>query len=445
MDRRIFLCKIKSAQTGTLKVCTSSRMAFCATDGNQGFPISITGPLTASDQAFQAIKGPAEIIPSFSQRTVPRKFLNQSVQETGSTQRNLIDENSSNTLMYRGTRYSLVQVQICRIVGGEWPGTPAGTNLADAVFVFSRLGKDLNPDSIFLTVPLYSKESMSNIAIQSPKAQMYFEDTYNATVPRADVATLKPRVSSIGDLFGELASPAYVSYISCIPLRSNTNAMTTTKILGAYFPAGWILPDKLIKNCGNYNYNNSFAPLFIPASIRNGFPTALRIPPPTPAEQWIGDIDNWSAYGRTYSNSISVSNTQFSKLFVWIAAGLTQGSLAADPNTARLKTTIEYQCVPLDRMKDIDGNYVLLDPKTGARTLKETLTGTPDQKIELALATNLDSQNIFKTFATILGVIAAVISLIWGISELVGRLLKRADMAPMPEPESATVPSVSDP
>ncbi len=416
-------------------------MAFCATDGNQGFPISITGPLTASDQAFQAIQGPAEIIPSFSQRTVPRKLLNQSVQETGSTQRNLIDENSSNTLMYRGTRYSLVQVQICRPSGGQWPGTPAGTNLADTVFIFSRLGKDLNPDSIFLTVPLYSKESMSNIAIQSPKAQMYFEDTYNATVPRADVAILKPRVGSIGDLFGELASPAYVTYISCIPLRSNTNSMTTMNILGAYFPAGWILPDKLIKDTGNYNYNNSFAPLFIPAAIRNGFPTAIRIPPPIPAEQWIGSIDNWSAYGLTYSNPISVSDTTFTKRFLWIAGGLAQGSVGADPNAARLKTTIEYQCVPLDRMKDIDGNYVLLDPKTGARTLKETLAGTPDQKIELALATNMDGQKYIRTFAILLGAIVAIIFLYVGISYMLKRTLDYASLAPAP----VSVPTATTP
>ncbi len=420
-------------------------MAFCATDGNQGFPISITGPLTASDQAFQAIQGPAEIIPSFSQRTVPRKLLNQSVQETGSTQRNLIDENSSNTLMYRGTRYSLVQVQICRPSGGQWPGAPAGTNQADAIFIFNRLGRDRNPDSIFLTVPLYSKESMSNIAIQSPKAQMYFEDTYNATVPRADIAILKPRVSSIGDLFGELARPAYVTYISCIPLRSNVNAMTTTNILGAYFPAGWILPDKLIKNCGNYNYNNSFAPLFIPAVIRNGYPTALRIPPPIPAEQWIGSIDNWSAYGQTYSNTLSVSDASFTKRFLWVAGGLAKGFAGADPNAARLKTTIEYQCVPLDRMKDIDGNYVLLDPKTGARTLKETLAGTPDQQIELAMAINMDGKNNIKSVAILMGVISAVIVLFVGISLIVKNCLNYASQAPPPGPVSMPVPAVSGP
>lgn len=411
-------------------------MAFCATDGNQGFPISIIGSLVTGSQAFLGIQGNAEIIPSFAQRTIPRKLINQSVQETGSTQRNLIDESSDNTLLYRGTRYSLVQVQICQATlgqGSSWPGTPAGTNVADVVFIFSRLSKDINPDSIFLTVPLYSKESMSNIALQSPKAQMYFEDTYNATVHATSQISLRPRVGSLGDLFGELINPAYVTYVSCVTLRSNVSSTTTTSILGAYFPAGWILPESLIKNCGNYNYNTSFSQIYIPAAIRNSYPTALQIPqPPTsPAEviqSWIENINNWSAYGRTFANTISVSDGQFTKRFLWIDAGLSQGSTNSDPNAGRLKTTIEYQCLPLDRMKDIDGNYVLLDPKTGARTLKDTLTGTPDQKLELALSTNADAQANIRTFAIIIGAITAIIVLFVGLSFAMKYVLKRSDI-----------------
>ena len=410
-------------------------MAFCATDGNQGFPISITGSLTTGSQAFLGIQGPPELIPSFAERTVSRKLLNQSVEETGSTQRNLIDESANNTIIYRGTRYSLAQVQICQPTlgqGSSWPYTPAGNNIADIVFIFNRLVKDINPDSIYLNVPLYSKESMSNIALQSPKAQMYFQDTYNSTVPGPNNIAIKPRVSSIGDLFGELINPAYVTYISCVPLRSSVSKMTTTTILGAYFPSGWILHEKLIKDCGNYNYNNAFSQMFIPQNTRNSYPTAIRIPPPptTPAlEKWIGDIDNWSAYGRTYSNTISVSDGQFTRRFVWIDAGLSQGSTTSDPNAGRLKTTIEYQCLPLDRMKDIDGNYVLLDPKTGARTLKETLTGTPDQRLELAIATNTDAQANIRTFAIVIGSLTAIIVLFVGISFAIKFVLKRADTA----------------
>jgi hypothetical protein len=424
-------------------------MAFCATDGNQGFPISITGSLTTGSQAFLAIQGSPELIPSFAQRTVPRKLLNQSVQETGSTQRNLIDESADNTIMYRGTRYSLVQVQICQPTlgqGSEWPGSPAGNNIADVVFTFSRLVKDINPDAITLTVPLYSKESMSNIALQSPKAQMYFEDTYNATVPGPTPVNLKPRVASLGDIFGELINPAYVTYVSCIPLRSGVAKMTTMSILGAYFPAGWILPEKLIKDCGNYNYGTAFAPQFIPAVARNSYPPALAIPPPaaSPAlNEWISDINHWSPYGRPFSNTISVSDTQFTRRFLWIGVGLSQGSTTTDPNAGRLKTTVEYQCLPLDRMKDIDGNYVLLDPKTGARTLKDTLGGTPDQKLELALSMNTDAQANIRTFAIVIGSLTAIVVLFVGISFAMRYVLKRADVATAAASAVATVGTVS--
>ncbi len=402
-------------------------METCATDGNLGFPISITGALSAGDQSFLALQANAELIPAFASRIMPRRLNRQTETETGETQQNIIDEGDQSTLLYKGKRYTLIHLQICApdSGGGSWPYTPKGNYLANACFIFSRIERD-SPQVIVLTVPLYAKQSMENLALQSPKATMYFEDIKKATIDRFSDVAQKPRVANVGELFGELANPGYVTYITCIPIRSASNKIATLNVLSAFFPAGWILPQELIEYIGEYNYKDRsrFAPFFFPPSARASFPTAIQEPPPSPADSWIQDISNWSDSGQTFKNAISVSAPQFVVRFNWIAAGIMSGSTTGD--VKRLKTTMEYQCMPLDRVKDIDGKYVLLDPATGERTLKDALAGG-DQKAEIAMA--LKQGTAIKTFAIVIGVITGLIVGVLFLSFVVRYVIKR----PVPE------------
>lgn len=414
-------------------------METCATDGNLGFPISITGALSAGDQSFLALQANAEIIPAFASRTMPRRLNRQIETETGETQQNIIDEGDQSTLLYKGKRYSLINLQICAPDSGlgAWPYTPKGIYLANASFVFSRIERD-SPQVVVLTVPLYAKQSMENLTLQSPKATMYFEDIKKATIDRFSDVAQKPRVANVGELFGELANPGYVSYITCIPIRSAPNKIATLNVLAAFFPAGWILPQELIEYIGDYYYKgrSRFAPFFFPPTARASFPTAIQEPPPSPADSWIQDINNWSDGGQTFKNTISVSAPQFVTRFNWIAGGIMSGSTTGD--VKRLKTTMEYQCMPLDRVKDINGKYVLLDPATGERTLKDALDGG-ERKAEIQMA--LKQGDSIKTFAIVIGVIAGLVVGVLILSFATRYIIKR----PVVETAAALAASVTTP
>lgn len=398
-------------------------MDTCATDGNLGFPISITGSLSPSEQSFLALQANAEIIPAFASRTMPRRLNRQIETEVGETQQNIIDEGDQNTLLYKGKRYTLIHIQICAANNGigTWPYTPKGTYLANAAFIFSRVERD-SPQVVVLTVPLYAKESMENLSLQNPKATMYFEDVRQATRDRFSDVAQRPRVANVGDLFGELANPGYVTYITCIPIRSAPDKIATLNVLSAYFPAGWILPQGLIEYIGEYNYKDRsrFAQFYFPPISRASFPTAIQEPPPSPANSWIQDISNWSDGGQTFGNTISVSDPQFVIRFNWIASGIFTGS--TDGNVKRLKTTLEYQCMPLDRIKDIKGKYVLLDPATGERSLKDALDGG-ERKAEIQMA--LKQNDSIKTFAIVIGVIVGFLAGLLILSFAVRYLIKR--------------------
>lgn len=403
-------------------------METCATDGNQGFPINITGALTAGDQNFRSIQGSSELIPSFAPRQVQRKIIRQNQNETGETQRCIIEESDQNTMLYQGKRFTLAQLQISAAQGGgTWPTTPQGTATACAAFTYSRFFTERDgPQIIVLIVPLYEKETMSDISIQTPKAVMYFEDAWNTT--RGIAETTKPRIESVGELFNNMVSPAYVSYMTCIPVRTEAQVVNTLNVLCAYFPSGWVLPQTLIKSIGDYNYRDRsrYAPFYFPAAIRGSFPVAAREMPPANYNGWIQDINNWSANGITFSNTISVNAPEFTRRFLWIATGFAGG--AASSNEKRLKTTIEYQCMPLDRVSDIDGKYVLLDPATGQRTLKDTLEGGDSaQKAELQMA--MKQGDALKTFAIVIGVIAGIAVAFIGLSFASKYIMNRQNVA----------------
>ena len=74
-------------------------------------------------------------------------------------------------------------------------------------------------------------------------------------------------------------------------------------------------------------------------------------------------------------------------------------------------------------MKDIQGKYVLMDPLTGSRTLKDELELSPEEKAALEAAQT--SGSAATTFAIIIGSILAAIIVIVAGSYIVRLIAKR--------------------
>lgn len=264
----------------------------------------------------------------------------------------------------------------------------------------------------------------------SKRPLMYFQDVMVAYNKRP----AKPRVPSLGQIFSGLGDKGYALYSTCLMVRLSPTYVKTINVLGLYFPFGWILPSDLINQLGDYSYNgeNRFGPLLIPSELRyQGAPIAKRpittLNPDAPAIQaYISNGDSWSTDGQTYPKIISPSDDAFRKRLLFVAEGLTGiGREGHNNSQNRLKTTFEYQCLPLDKARDINGQYVMLDPKTGARTLSDTLKGTEEQKIDIDMAIKVDSSGAIEKFAITAGIFTAIAIIVIAFSFVVRYIMNR--------------------
>lgn len=409
-------------------------MATCASDGNQGFPVPITGALGPTDLAFKSIQASNEIYPSFGTRTTPRALVEQpSRNNRPEGRRNLIDEGPESTLTYKGQKYSLVEVQVCRpLQSSSWPNTTRGRNTADVAFFFSNFTTGTNiPSTIALIVPLYERESLEDPSKSTPKALSYFQNTYDFSQNAAGTGPNKSSITSLSQVFADLLAPSYAVSATCVTLRTSATNTSSIQVITAYFPGGWVLPKALIEGLGDFTFNgeNRFAPIYIPAGCRGNLSTATNIPPSesSPAyAAWIENINNWSPYGETFTMPVSVSDQSFTRRFLYVEGGLVARGVASEQN--RLKTTYEYKCMPLDQAKDLDGKYVLLDPATGKRTLKETLEAPPPGTAaqDLTITKGDTRTKSLVIFASVIGAIVGFLVVIVGISYLSKYVLRAA-------------------
>jgi hypothetical protein len=397
-------------------------MDYCEANGNQGFPIPINGQLGAGDQQFKDIVGSAEIYAAFATRSAHAQLVNQSMHSYNTRRRNVIYEHAadSSTLTYNGERFRLELIQIAEPVGGSpWPTSPQGTNIADAIFSFAIEGNGTpsSPRGLHIIVPLYSKESMSDNSLATPKALNYFQQTYFNTITDPSLEA-QPSIKSLRDIFDDFRGDAsYVQYNTCLQVRvidGSTGAYRAKRVnqLALFFPRGWILPLDLIKKIGDVDgtTNTTYEKFRLVMNARFDAETATSETPADNQGTWLTGINNWSPHGLCYSGqAVSVGSGDFVRRFRFVRDGLIYSSAGGGGGAQkRLKTTSEYKCLPIDRVKDIDGTNVLLDPATGARSMADALNGTPSQQADLDLSINPDAASNLEKFAIVLGVLCAI-------------------------------------
>lgn len=410
-------------------------MDFCSADANQGFPINIQGQLAETEERFKALKSVPEVHFSFADYTIKRQLYGRRELDNKKWEKCFMTESNNSSLNYKGFMYNLKTIQICAAThsGSSWPRKPAPSNSADIIFTYSRTNTfDSNPSVFIVVVPLYLLSDISVSRSASVNAEAFLKDVVDNTEAIKSAtpqASTTPKYPSLSTLFNDITDKAAVFYMSCIQLRPPPKAgkWTMKRMTAAtlYYPGGLILSDqKLLWALGGKG-QMSFSPYVLPAECRNQFLTPIRQAPfanssPEDVQKFIMEGTNWSSEGELRGNMISVAATDFTRRFKWI-----ENAVSGMTATARLKTTVEYQCLPLDRVKDIQGSNVLLDPTTGARSLKDTLALSPEEQAAAAAAKNSASAAV--TFAIVIGSICAFLVLIVGGSYLVRYLLKRVD------------------
>ena len=406
-------------------------MEWCPANGNSGFPVNIIGTVSENDNVFEVMKGQKDVYLSFGPNLQPRLMINR----TGADGRCFMSESGNNTLNYKGLIYKLNTIQFCKAThsGSNWPRKPAATNDVDMIFTYSRSGAigGNNPSIFIVVVPIYLSSTVTSGKSPSATTEEFFREVATNTentlsdIPQPNFKTQFPTMDSI---FKDLSDKACVTYITCLQLRSppvnGQWKLNSANVDVVYFPGGWIIRnqnEKLLWTLGGKT-RWEFSQYFLPKEARSSFLTAVRTPPLEGANQnivveFLKDGNNWSD-GKLIGSTISVADSNFPKRFHWINDGV-----AVSTSDGRLKTTVDYQCLPLNKVKDIQGKYVLMDPLTGSRTLKDELELSPEEKAALEAAQT--SGSAATTFAIIIGSILAAIIVIVAGSYIVRLIAKR--------------------
>lgn len=411
-------------------------MEWCPANGNSGFPVNIIGTVSENDNTFQAMKGQKEVYLAFAPYLQPRLMIRRRELNKKGWGRCFMAESGNNTLTYKGLIYNLKGVQFCQAThsGSNWPKKPATTNAVDMIFTYTRAGWDNTyPTSFLVIVPIYVSSTVTNGKPPSASAEDFFREVAtntDLTLSEIPQPNFKTQFPTMDPLFKDLTDKACITYITCVQLRAPpTNSqwnMKSTNIGVVYFPGGWIVRDQNVKLLWTLGGKGKFefSPFVLPGESRKNWLTAVRTPPlegtdPKIVSDHLREGDNWSS-GMIAGSTISVADSAFPKRFQWIPDGVAIGS-----TEGRLKTTSDYTCLPLNKVKDLKGKYVLMDPTTGRRTLKDELELSAEERAALESAQK--SGSAATTFAIIVGSILAGLVLIIGASYIVRFLLKRVN------------------
>ncbi len=400
----------------------------CKSDGNTGFPVNIQGKVIETDKIFQDIQASPDVYITFG-RSTTRYFSNALKGVKGLY---IFDNNTNTEINYNGISYSLISKQICNAThpGSTWPKSSGNSNKYDLILTFKTSyydpAKTNNPSSFIFVMPIFDKTNKWNSTIlQSDVAKDFFTEIVNKTKSQFSAApVVKPPLQfpAYNELFNALSSSEYLYYQTCIQLRPPPKggkwSLYTQSIGVCLFVGGLVIDDFNTLITGYVPLISDFR---YHTDARNNYFTAKKLPPTVNNAQLLDFVkngNNWSAEGEMTGTAISTGDPLFTKRFRWIKEGISGLKV-----TPRLRTTLEYQCVPINKIRDIDGELVLMDPLTGTRALKEELDGSEADK--KALADIEASKNSMTKILYGMGGVAAMIVLIVGGSYLVRAILRR--------------------
>ncbi len=324
----------------------------CPANSLQGIPVSFTGTIKRDNFEinYGDIVRDIQLRTALSIRSTPRKFLDKT--------HGFIEDNANDTLFINRIPYTLQTIQFCKHWSG--PNTtitvqPESDSPAEAfgqlVFAFKKAYSDYGGEPVYLViVPISATQDTSSY---DADIDLYFSDLLNERVPQ--VKSLEPFFRG---------KTLRLGYQSCIELQNPGDGAISSLHIGVLMCPGVYIKTATIEGLKGYFGAGKPIPMFIlPAFAHPGLNTA---------KTKSGETIMWSQAGETYSTSRDLTAKQFFIFNTDISPNAPTPT-AAKVDENGLRTTQQYKCVPLDRLKDISGNLVLLDPATGARTLADTL------------------------------------------------------------------------
>jgi hypothetical protein len=367
----------------------------CPANSFQGLPISFRGELKRDnfEVSYADIVRDIQLRTALSIRSTPRKFLDK--------EHGFIEDNANDTLFINRIPYTLQTIQFCRhwttattpITVQPESDSPAEA-FAQLVFAFKKAYNDYGGEPVYLViVPISNTQDTQRY---DTDIDSYFSDILNQTVPR--VKSLEPFFRG---------KTLRLGYQSCVELQNPGDGAISTLHVGVILCPGVYVKTATVEDLKKY-FSSRVPDFILPAFAHPGLNTAEAKPDAT--------VSRWSSVGKTYTQSRDLSTKQFFVFNVEIIPNAPTPT-AAKVDENGLRTTQQYKCVPLDRLKDISGNLVLLDPATGARTLADTLSDEAEaQGLELkdVMAAKPDDGTLMESLYRFAKYIVAILAIVIG-------------------------------
>ncbi len=327
-------------------------MSLCSATGNAGFPIVIQGDIERATIVNKKIQK-MTFKTSLSRRSVPRSYD----PITG-----FIDEMAGqDSFVFNGIPYLLQTVQIYNIRNQNTTlptleGSKAIDGVASFGVAFSFLKQQENyagEKVLFILIPIYSQANVTNIKDYHLDIDAYFRDMMSNNVSK-DAASLSVFLNY---------DALRISYTTCIELKDSPSL--NVRVL--------LFPGYVIQNTTANLFKDIPPPLRIPSQLRDFKPTAFRRSLSGSGSSTALQVSQWSDEGFCYNGLISVGDDSFGVRFIFYDSKIipVKGGLKGNDS---LIPTSQYKCVPLDKVKDISNNLVIIDPITKSRrTLQDEL------------------------------------------------------------------------
>lgn len=319
------------------------------------FPLDTTAPI--SEALYDSVDEPIVMTPQWATRSIAPRFL----------QGGLIDEGASagsgsattTTLNFNNKTYQLYSIQIVKSTHNKWiiPAASKSSNTEDLIMTFSN---DTSTFAAYIVV----------------------------VVPILRRGTARPTyLQALSTSGGSQANPGQYSLSSCVPGKNALFAYYVTCLDGY---SGYERPSNAYVFVAVQGLSVEQS---IMTSMVNSIGTTTTLP-----------------FTSRFANRISVvDNNNFKQYVLSTRVLLNAGEVNAVTNQFASRSTSAYQCVPLDPDKDITGDQIEVDLKSG-KLLSDVLAqraGLIADTASLQTAAQAKSVKIF--FETIMGLITAVI------------------------------------
>lgn len=335
----------------------------CPIGVNTGF-VQLVGQITVA-RRNNITTNENPIIINFDTTRVTPTLTSNKIDITGS---------SSNTCMYKGKTFTLIDMQICKVMhSGYLVSQTVAPPVAELIMSFYSNSTSL--PRILMCMPIYNYDT--------PIFNTYLDNVLN---PSADIATDISLESFFYDASTTIKQSSY-AYTTCIETQLGLKK-SSFNLYVLVFPNGIHLTsqnyEKLKTKIG------TLPSYMMPTAMRNGEETVKSF-----TVNANGDKTNYitSADGVLNSISINTSTDDFINLFEYFNLPPHLQNSSKNKDQCPYYKTSQYKCVPFNQIKDLSGTdihnaYV----RTGTKSLDTIL----DEKNQLVQKQKDENERISK-------------------------------------------------